>query len=82
MSADYRLSAMDSILLGCSVSVDLTNDLTLSFGGSYQFQQGRNQLTPLQTAATLSSPAVYAGPTTSAADVNTTTLTLGLKWRY
>jgi len=82
MSADYRLSAMDSILLGCNLSVELTDDLTLSFGGTYQIQQGRDQLTPLETAATQSSPAVYAGPTTSAADVNTVTFTLGLKWRY
>jgi hypothetical protein len=56
--------------------------LTLSFGGTYQIQQGRDKLTPLQTAATANSPAVYAGPTTSAADVNTTTFTLGLKWQY
>jgi hypothetical protein len=82
MSADYRLSAMDSILLGCNASVELVNDLTLSFGGTYQIQQGRNPLTPLQTAATLGSPAIYAGPTTSAADVNTFTFSLGLKWRY
>ncbi len=82
LSADYRLSAMASVLVGCSVAVDLADNLTLSFGGTYQIQQGRDRLTPLQAAATLSSPASYAGPSTSAADVNTTTFTLGLKWRY
>jgi hypothetical protein len=82
MSADYRLSAMDSVQLGCSMSVDLMENLTLNFGGTYQLQHGRDRLTPLQTAATLSSPAVYSGPATSAADLNTTTFTLGLKWRY
>lgn len=82
MSADYRLSAFSSIQLGCSVSVDLADGLRLSLGGSYQFQQGRDKLTPLQSAATASSPAIYSGPTTSAADVNTMAFTLGLKWQY
>lgn len=82
MSADYRLSPLSSILVGCSVSMELTEGLTLSLGGTYQLQSGRDQLTPLQTAATATSPAVYAGPTTSAADVNTTTFTVGLKWQY
>ena len=82
MSSDYRLSAMSSILVGCSVSVNLQSDLTLSLGGTYQIQQGRDQLTPLQRAASAGSPAIYSGPTTSAADVNTVTFTLGLKWRY
>ena len=82
MSSDYRLSAFSSILLGGSLSKEIMEGLTLSVGGTYQIQQGRHPLTPLQTPATGSSPAVYAGPTTSAADVNTTTLTLGLKWQY
>ena len=82
MSADYRLSAFSSLLLGCAVAVDLTPGLTLSLGASYQFQSGRDQVTPLKTAASGSLPAVYAGPATSAADVNATTVTLGLKWKY
>jgi hypothetical protein len=82
MSADYRLSAMDSIQLGCSLSVDLMENLSMNVGGTYQVQQGRTRLTPLQTAATAAAAAVYSGPSTSAADVNTTTFTLGLKWRY
>ena len=64
------------------VAVDLTPGLTLSLGASYQFQSGRDQVTPLKTAASGSLPAVYAGPATSAADVNATTVTLGLKWKY
>jgi len=82
MSSDYRLSAFSSILLGGSLSTEIMEGLTLSVGGTYQIQQGRDKLTPLQTAATASTPAIYAGPTTSAADVNTTTVTVGLKWQY
>ena len=82
MSADYRLSAFSSVLVGCAIAVDLTPGLTLSLGGSYQFQAGRDQVTPLKTAASGSLPALYAGPSTSAADVNATTVTLGLKWKY
>jgi hypothetical protein len=82
MSADYRLSAFSSVLLGCAVSTEILQGLTLSLGGTYQIQQGKNQLTPLKSAATASSPAVYAGPSVSAADVNTATVTLGLKWQY
>lgn len=82
MSSDYRLSAFSSVLLGCAISTELSEGLTLSLGATYQIQQGKNPVTPLQTAATGSSPAVYAGPTTSAADVNTTTATLSLKWQY
>jgi hypothetical protein len=82
MSSDYRLSAFRSALLGCALSTELLEGLTLSVGGTYQIQQGRDQLTPLQTAATASAPAIYAGPSVSAADVNTTTFTLGLKWQY
>lgn len=82
LSSDYRLSALASLLVGCSLSMELTDDLTLSVGGTYQFQQGRDRLAPLQAAATSTSPATYAGPATSAADLNTTTFTLGLRWRY
>jgi hypothetical protein len=82
MSSDYRLSAFSSLLMGCALSVDLMEGLTLSLGGTYQIQQGRTQVTPLQAAATAYSAAVYSGPSSSAADVNTTTFTLGLKWRY
>lgn len=82
MSADYRLSAMDSIQLGCSMSVDLSETLSLNYGGTYQIQRGRDRLTPLQAAATTYAAAIYSGPSVSAADVNTTTLTLGLKWRF
>jgi hypothetical protein len=82
MSSDYRLSAFSSVLLGCAISAEISEGLTLSLGGTYQIQQGRNKLTPLQTAASGNSPAIYAGPSTSAADVNTTTITVGLKWQY
>jgi hypothetical protein len=82
MSSDYRLSAFSSVLLGCAVSTEILKGLTLSLGGTFQYQQGRDRLTPLQTSASGNSPAIYAGPSTSAADVNTTTITVGLKWQY
>ena len=44
MSADYRLSAFSSLLLGCAVAVDLKPGLTLSLGASYQLQSGRDQV--------------------------------------
>jgi hypothetical protein len=82
MSSDYRLSAFQSLLLGCTVSTELAEGLTLSLGATYQIQQGKNPITPLATSATGGSPAIYAGPATSAADVNTSTFTVGLKWQY
>jgi hypothetical protein len=82
MSADYRLSAFHSALVGCTVATDIADGLTLSLGASYQFQRGKNPLIPLATAATSTSPAVYSGPATSPADVNATTFTVGLKWQF
>jgi hypothetical protein len=82
LSADYRLAAFSSVLGGLTVSVDLSPTLTLQVGSTYQVQQGKHPITPLKTAATSLTPAVYAGPQTSAADLNTTTATVGLKWKY
>ena len=81
-SADYRLSPFDSMQVGLAVSVEILDGLTLHAGGTYQVQQGRDQITPLARAATATSPAFFSGPSTSAADVNTNTLTVGLTWRY
>ena len=82
MSSDYRLSAMQSLLAGLTISTEIAEGWTASVGATYQFQQGKKSITPLATAGTSTSPAVYSGPGTSAADVNTTTVTVGLKWTY
>jgi hypothetical protein len=82
MSADYRLSAFRSALVGCALTLPVTDGLTLRLGGSYQFQQGTHPLTPMAAAPTATLPPVFAGPGTSAADLNTATFTVGLKWQY
>ncbi len=82
LSADYRLSAFNSILLGISTGFELAEGLTLSLGGTYQFQHGNNRITPISIAATPTHPATYSGPLTSAADLNTMTFTVGLKWQF
>lgn len=81
-SADYRLSAFHSVLLGCSVATDLMPGLTLSLGGTYQIQQGQDPILPLAGGTLGTASASFSGPATSAADVNTTTFTVGLKWQY
>ena len=81
-SADYRLSALDSAEVGLTVSCEIQDGLTLHVGGTYQLQQGRDPITPLVRPATATSPAVFSGPGTSAADLNTATFTVGLTWRY
>lgn len=81
-SADYRLSSFNSILLGLATGFELTEELTLSLGGTYQIQHGRDRITPISIAATSTQPAIYAGPLTSAADLNTWTFTVGIKWQF
>lgn len=81
-SADYRLSPFGSAQVGLAVSYEIQDGLTVHLGGTYQLQQGRDQITPLERAATATSPAVFSGPSTSAADMTTNTLTVGLTWRY
>ena len=80
MSADYRLSALQSALVGCTVSAELFDGVSFNLGATYQIQQGKHAITPLASGA--GSSAVYSGPSVSAADINTATFTLGLKWQY
>jgi hypothetical protein len=82
MSSDYRLSAFGNLLGGLTVSTEIRPGLTLSLGGTYQFQHGRDRLIPIASAATSTRPAVLDGPSTSAADLDTTTITVGITWRY
>ena len=90
MSSDYRLSAFDSILGGVTLSCNIRRDLVLSLGATYQFQQGRDRVSPAPPPP-LRSPLEDgeegddggSGPTTvSAADMTVFTATVGLSWRY
>lgn len=91
MSADYRLSAFDSVLGGLTVSYAIRRDLVLAVGATYQFQQGRDRVVPAPAAV----PPTPLGPlaegeegeggsptTVSAADMTVYTVTVGLSWRY
>jgi hypothetical protein len=94
MSADYRLSAFDSVLGGLTVSYAIRPNLSLSVGATYQYQQGRDRVVPAAAAAPVPPPAVRSplddddegedgGPASvSAADMSVITGTVGLSWRY
>jgi len=92
MSSDYRLSALDSWLVGLTLSYQISRGLVLTVGATYQDQQGRDRVAPLVTppAAALSSALFEdddggegGGPgLVSAADLTIVTGTLGLSWRY
>lgn len=81
-SADYRLSPFDSILVGLSAGFEVADGLTLSLGGTYQMQHGKDRLTPIAIPATPTKPATFSGPLTSAADLNTWTFSVGFKWQF
>ena len=80
MSADYRLAALQSALVGCTVSAELMENVSFNLGATYQLQQGKHAITPLASGS--GATAIYSGPSVSAADLNVTTFTLGLKWQY
>lgn len=87
MSADYRLSAFDSVLGGLTIAYAIRPDLVLSVGATYQDQRGRDRVVPLSTVPP---PAAFddgegedgGTGTASAADLTVLTGTLGLTWRY
>jgi len=82
MSADYRLSAFDSVLGGLAVSYAIRPNLILSLAGTYQDQMGRDRVTlsapPPEPEDGESGDAVSV----SAADLRVLTATVGLLWRY
>jgi hypothetical protein len=82
LSADYRLSSFNSILVGLTTDFELTEGFSLNLGSTYQIQHGRDRITPIATAATPNHPATFSGPLTSAADLNTVTFTVGIKWKF
>jgi hypothetical protein len=89
MSADYRLSAFDSVLGGLTLAYAIKPNLVISVGATYQDQQGIDRVVP--TPAPL--PPAFAiledgeggsgGPATaSAADMTVLTGTIGITWKY
>jgi hypothetical protein len=77
MSADYRLSPMDSVLGELGVSHKLDERMSVNAGVSYQSQTGRDRLTPLAT-----SPTATRVISTSPADLTVAIVTLGFTFSY
>lgn len=77
-SADYRLSPLYSVLGGLTLSHRIDERLGVSLGATVQAQQGRDRVIPVSTSPTNAGRA----PSTSAADLTVTTMTLGLTWSY
>ncbi|MFI5120305.1 MAG: DUF3570 domain-containing protein [Thermoanaerobaculia bacterium] len=79
MSADYRLSALSSILGGLTATHKMSESVDVSLGFTYQSQTGKDPIT-VSTAASGRTPAGSA--TVSAADLTILTITAGFTWRY
>ena len=77
MSADYRLSPFDNVLGGLTLSYQVRPGLWASVGGTTQSQRGRDRVVPTGSSGELGD----AG-SVSSADLATTTITIGLSWRY
>jgi Protein of unknown function (DUF3570) len=73
MSADYRLSPLDSILGGLTITYKINDSLSANVGAALQQQWGRDRVTP-----TITSPLGANVGSVSAADMNVTTITFGL----
>jgi hypothetical protein len=91
MSSDYRLSPFDSWLAGLTVSYNVNDALTISLGGTFESQKGRDRVELRSTTAGggggEGEGEGEGGSTTmvtsaSSADMKTATVTLGLLWRY
>lgn len=78
MSADYRLSPMDSVMGGLTLTGEINEKLSAKLGATIESQQGRNRITP----ALASSSGLLRSSSISAADLNVTTVTFGFTWRY
>lgn len=78
MSADYRLSAMQSILGGLTITRRINDSLSVNLGATLQSQRGTDRINVVSTTS--------EGPvgtlSLSAADLNVTTITAGFTWRY
>jgi hypothetical protein len=76
LSADYRLSPLDSALGGLTVTRKLTDSLSANLGGTYQLQRGRDRVTPIPHSG---GPAASSA---SAADMTVFTITAGFTKRF
>lgn len=78
MSADYRLSPLDSVLGGLTVTRRLDNSISVSAGATMQSQRGRDRILLVST-----SPEGERGTTSvSAADLKVLTIIGGLTWSF
>ena len=82
LSSDYRLSAFSSALGGLSLAWEIQDGFVVKLGTTYELSRGRDRVTPLASGTAPGPGADYGGPSSSAADLSKTTLTLGLSWRY
>ena len=69
LSADYRLSPLDSVQGGLTIGRRINDALTVSLGATLQTQWGRDRVMPIQTSH-------EAGPATSASAADMTVLTI------
>jgi Protein of unknown function (DUF3570) len=72
MSADYRLSPLDSVLGGLTITRKINDALSVSLGGTLQSQWGRDRVTPIPT-----SPSAPLAASASAADMTVLAITVG-----
>jgi hypothetical protein len=76
MSADYRLSPLDSILGGLTITHKIGDALSANLGATIQSQRGRDRII-------LPSSNPEVGPASiSGADMSVVTVTAGFTWRY
>lgn len=72
MSADYRLSPLDSVLGGLTITHKINDALSVSLGGTLQSQWGRDRVTPIAKSSTAPLAA-----SASAADMTVLAITAG-----
>jgi uncharacterized protein DUF3570 len=94
MSADYRLSAFWSWLLGIGFRIDLTDNVALILDATYSDQTGTDRVTPTAVVPVLRSLPAGAisleqegegegGPSSvSPADLQTTTVSVGFSFKF
>jgi hypothetical protein len=81
-SSDYRLSPFASAMAGLTVGCELADGLVAKAGATYEVAHGRDRIIPLAPGSSLGAHPVFSGPSSSSADLNKYTFTLGLSWRY
>lgn len=82
MSADYRLSPLDSILGGLTVTRRLYDSISVNAGATYQSQRGRDRIILVSVSPEGEGEGGGGVTSVSAADLNVLTITLGLTWTF